>query len=133
MAITWPTIGGEEVVNILGTIVRATRRSEMLLRPGIEGVTVRRGELRGEPFAIEAVVDATTANLPTKLATFRGFAATKITIVEQRPATVTHTDIWVLAVKVEHRPVALSAGGVEAGAGNHRIVVRMQCVALAAT
>ena len=134
MPVTWPTIGGENVIGITGTIVRATRRSEMLLRPGLDGVTVRRGELRGRPFPIQAIVDATAANLQTKLATFRGLSGTKITIVERIDgANKTHTDIWVQSLTLEHRPVALSAGGVEVGLGVHRIVLRMQCVALAAT
>lgn len=131
MAITWPTIGGQNVIGVFGTIVRATRRAEMLLRPGIDGVTIRRGETRGEQFPIFAPVDATAANLQTKLATFRAMAGTVVTIVERWDgAPVTHNDIMVMDVKLDHRPVALAAGGVENGNGKHRIAVQMTCVAM---
>lgn len=132
MSITWPTIGGQEVIGINGTIVRPTRRSDMLLRPGLDGVTVRLGEKRGELFEISAPVDATAANLQVKLAAFRDMSATVITIVERFDGSpVTHDDVWAFDVKLSHRPVALSAGGVEDGAGVHRILVEMTCIVLA--
>ncbi len=131
MPITWPQVGSVEFLT-LGEPTSVAEESELITRPNVDGVAIRKAGTRGRTVILEATRDiaaADAAALKTALDSYKALQGTTVSIITDTGVTRTNMYIQQVTIPIGGvRKMATSSGGVEAGAGTYVAKVRFAVI-----
>ena len=121
-----PSIGGVTVIRLVRDPDPPGEQTQLLQRPGVDGMGARKLGTRGRAYRITTLVDATDANRAAKIASLKALQGTIVTVVDGAGDTFTQ----VLVQRVVHNVKAIltPAGGVEGASGTWMVTGNFDCV-----
>lgn len=129
MAFATITPAGGSAVNFIrlsGNPQQPGKHLELITRPGADGIAARQTGTRAVSFNMGGVKDVQNADLDAKEAELMALKGTVCTIL--RSDLVSHTNILIQHVSVEHRKIEVPVGGIEGSAGAWMIAAQLQAV-----